>query len=191
MRKVMAAALTGLALVALAGTASAQSTTADYPWPPKDVTPVHKTKAELQKQADGFSARQEQTYPRAFRGAQNVEPGPWGGEAAGVFDDMQYMDNTVTFDYKGQNVMTYTQVNAPGFLTWSPREYCEKYAKCTGSVPDHKGGLTVFSKDEQFGITSARNWRPNGEVVWVQSWTPGTEAQLAVLAADRAFTFTR
>jgi hypothetical protein len=191
MRKVMAAALTGLALVALAGTASAQSTSADYPWPPKDVTPVHKTKAELQKQADGFSARQERTYPRAFRGAQNVEPGPWGGEAAGVFDDMQYMGNTVTFDYKGQNVMTYTQVNAPGFLTWSPKEYCEKYAKCTGSASDHRGGLTVFSKDEQFGITSARNWRPNGEVVWVQSWTPGTEAQLAVLAADRAFTFTK
>jgi hypothetical protein len=191
MRKVMAAALTGLALVALAGTASAQSTTADYPWPPKDVTPVHKTKAELQKQADGFSARQQQTYPRAFRGAQNVEPSQWGGEAAGVFDDMQYMGNTVTFDYKGQNVMTYTQVNAPGFHQWSPKEYCEKYAKCTGSASDHRGGLTVFSKDEQFGITSARNWRPNGEVVWVQSWTPGTEAQLAVLAADRAFTFTK
>jgi hypothetical protein len=191
MRKVMAAALTGLALVGLAGTASAQADQADYPWPPKDVTPVHKTKAELQKQADGFSARQEKTYPRAFRGAQNVEPGPWGGEAAGVFDDMQYMGNTVSFTYKGQNVMTYTQVNAPGHLTWSPKEYCEKHATCTGTVSDHKGGVIVFAKNEQFGIVEARNFRPNGEVVWVQSWTQGTEAQLAVLATDRAFTFTR
>ncbi|GGU30899.1 hypothetical protein [Lentzea flava] len=191
MRKVMAAALTGLALVGLAGTASAQAGQADYPWPPKDVTPVHKTKAELQKQADGFSARQEKTYPRAFRGAQNVEPGPWGGEAAGVFDDMQYMGNTVTFTYQGQNVMTYTQVNAPGQHAWSPKEYCEKYAECTATVSDHKGGVTVFAKDERYGIVEARNFRPNGEVVWVQSWTPGTEAQLAVLATDRAFTFTR
>ncbi|MFI6093919.1 hypothetical protein ACIA8G_00080 [Lentzea sp. NPDC051213] len=193
MRKVMAAALTGLALIGLAGTASASasdSAVADYPWPPKDVTPVHKTKAELQKQADGFSARQQQTYPRVFRGAQNVSPGNWGGEAEGVFDDMQYMGNTVTFTYKGQNVTTYTQVNAPGQHAWSPKEYCE-VTTCTGSVSDHRGGLIVFSKYEQFGITSARNFRPNGEVVWVQSWTPGTEAQLAAAASDRALTFTR
>ncbi|GAA3665337.1 hypothetical protein C8D88_107403 [Lentzea atacamensis] len=188
MRKVMAAALAGAALLGLAGTASAST---DYPWPPKDVTPVHKTKAELQKQADEFSARQEKTYPRAFRGAQNVEPGPWGGEAAGVFDGMQYMGNTVTFTYKGQDVTTYTQVNAPGMHEWSPKEYCEKYATCTSTVSDHKGGVTVFSKDERFGIVEARNFRPNGEVVWVQSWTQGTEAQLGALATDRAFTFTK
>ncbi|MEU3642564.1 hypothetical protein AB0E59_04210 [Lentzea sp. NPDC034063] len=189
MRNVMAAALTGLALLGLAGTASAQT---GLTWPPKDVTPVHKTKAELQKQADAFSAQQQRTYPRAFRGAQNVSPGNWGGEAEGVFDDMQYMGNTVTFSYQGQNVRTYTQVNAPGQHAWSPEEYCEQpWAHCTGQVSDHRGGVTVFSKNEQFGITEARNFRRNGEVVWVQAWTPGTEAQLAVLASDRALTFTR
>jgi hypothetical protein len=192
MRKVMAAALTGLALIGLAGTATASASGSGDPvWPPKDVTPVHKTKAELQKQADGFSARQQQAYPRAFRGAQNVSPGNWGGEAEGVFDDMQYMGNTVTFTYKGQNVTTYTQVNAPGQHALSPKEYCEQLATCTGQVSDHRGGLTVFAKNEQFGITSARNFRRNGEVVWVQAWTQGVDAQLAALASDRAFTFTR
>lgn len=189
MHVVLTAALTGLALIGLASTAAASAQT-DLTWPPKDVTPVHKTKAELQKQADGFPARQQQTYPRAFLGAQNVSPGNWGGEAEGVFDDMQYMGNTVSFTYKGQNVTTYMQVNAPGSRTWSPKEYCEQAATCTGSVSDHRGGLTV-SKNEQFGITSARNFRSNGEVVWVQAWTPGTEAQLATLASDRGFTFTK
>ncbi|HUQ61789.1 hypothetical protein [Lentzea sp.] len=188
MHKVMTAALTGLALLGLAGTASAQP---GLTWPPKDVTPVHKTKAELQEQADGFSARQQQTYPRVFRGAENVSTGNWGGEAEGVFDDMQYMGNLVSFTYNGQRVQTYTQVNAPGFHAWSPKEYCEEHAKCTATVSDHRGGVTVLSENEQFGITEARNFRSNGEVVWVQSWTPGTEAQLAVLATDRAFTFTK
>ncbi|SER87060.1 hypothetical protein SAMN05216188_116200 [Lentzea xinjiangensis] len=191
MRKVMAAALTGLALIGLAGTASAGTSSADYPWPPKDVTPVHKTKAELQEQADAFTAHQQRTYPRVFRGSRDVTPGNWGGEAEGVFDDMQYMGNTVTFTYQGQDVTTFTQVNAPGTHTWSPQEYCERTAECTGSASDHRGGLIVFARNEQFGITSARNFRPNGEVVWVQSWTPGTEAQLAVLVSDRAYTFTR
>ncbi|WP_439656299.1 hypothetical protein ACSHWB_28160 [Lentzea sp. HUAS TT2] len=189
MRNVMAAALTGLALLGLAGTASAQT---ELTWPPKDVTPVHKTKAELEKQAAGFSARQQQTYPLVFRGAQNVAPGNWGGEAEGVFDDMQYMGNFASFTHNGQRVQTYTQVNAPGQHEWSPKEYCEQeWAKCTGQVSDHRGGVTVFSKNEASGITAARNFRRNGEVVWVQSWTAGTEAQLAVLAADRALTFTR
>jgi hypothetical protein len=187
MHKVMAAALTGLALLGLAGTASAQT---DYPWPPKDVTPVHKTKAELQKQADGFSARQQQTFPKVFRGATDVEPGPWGGEAAGVFDDMQYMGNWVTFTYQGQDTTVYTQVNAPGHFTDSPKQLCER-DKCTGEVTDHRGGVTVFTEDDRFGITAAWNFRPNGEVVWAQSWTPDTEAKLAVVAADRAYTFTK
>lgn len=192
MRKVMAAALTGLALIGLAGTATASASgSGELAWPPKDVTPVHKTKAELQEQADGFSARQQAAYPRVFRGAQDVSTGSWGGEAEGVFDDMQYMGNTVGFTYNGQHVTTYTQVNAPGQHAWSAKEYCEKYAQCTGQVSDHRGGLVVFSQNQQFGITEARNFRRNGEVVWVQTWTPGTEAQLAVLATDRAFTFTR
>jgi hypothetical protein len=189
-RKVMAAALTGLALIGITGTASAQGS-GDLTWPPKDITPVHKTKAELQQQADGFSARQRQTYPKVFRGAQDVSTGNWGGEAEGVFDGMQYMGNWVTFKHEGKTVSTYTQVNAPGQHSFSPREYCEQLAECTGQVSDHRGGLTVFAKNEQSGITSARNFRRNGEVVWVQSWTPGTEAQLAALATDRAFTFTR
>ncbi|WP_157985444.1 hypothetical protein [Lentzea terrae] len=191
MRKVMAAALTGLALVGLAGTASASaSSQADYPWPPKDVTPVHKTKAELQKQADGFSARQERTFPRIFRGATNVEPGPWGGEAAGVFDDMQYMGNWTTFDYQGQNLTTYMQVNAPGHIKLSPKQLCER-DKCTGEVRDHRGGVTVFTVNDTHGIHAAWNFRPTGEVVWAQSWQAGTEPQLAAVASDRAYTFTR
>ncbi|MEV6237191.1 hypothetical protein [Lentzea sp. NPDC051838] len=190
MRNVMTAALTGLALLGLAGTAAAAAQT-DYPWPPKDVTPVHKTKAELQKQADGFSAHQKKAFPRAFHGAKDVAPGNWGGEAEGVFDDMQYMGNSVTFSYKGQKVNTYTQVNAPGMHEWSPKEYCEQHAKCSSTFRDGKGGFTILAEDDRFGIVEARNWRPNGEVVWVQSWTKGTEKQLAKLAEDRAFTFTK
>jgi len=187
MRNVMTAALAGLALLGFASSASAST---DFTWPPKDVQPVHKTKAELQKQADEFSAHQKKAFPRAFRGAQNVATGNWGGEAEGVFDDMQYMGNSVTFTYNGQKVNTFTQVNAPGFLKASPKEYCET-TTCTAIVDDHRGGVTVLEKLDQWGIVSARNWRPNGEVVWVQSWTPGTEKQLAQLAEDRAFTFTK
>jgi hypothetical protein len=191
MRNVMAAALTGLALLGLAGTATASaSASTDLAWPPKDVTPVHKTKAELQEQADRFSAHQKKAFPRAFHGAQNVSPGNWGGEAEGVFDDMQYMGNWTTFDYKGQSVNTYMQVNAPGFHKSSPKEYCETVT-CTGTVSDRRGGVIVFSKLEQFGIMTARDFRPNGEVISVQSWIPGTEAQLAAVATDRAFTFTK
>jgi hypothetical protein len=187
MRKVMAAALTGAALLGLAGTASAQ---ADYAWPPKDVTPVHKTKAELQKQADGFSAHQQSSYKRVFPGAKDVTPSPWGGEADGVFNDMQYMGNTVGFTYKGQHVTTYTQVNAPGFFSLSPKQLCER-DKCTGTVSDHRGGVTVFTEDDQFGINVAWNFRRNGEVVWTQSRTADIEAKLAAVASDRAYTFTK
>ena len=187
MRKVMAAALTGAALVGLAGTASAQ---ADYSWPPKDVTPVHKTKAELQKQADGFSAHQRQSFTRIFPGARGITPGAWGGEAAGVFDDMQYMDNAVAFTYQGRQVTVITQVHAPGFYTDSPKQLCER-DKCTGTVSDHRGGVIVFTELDQFGIRTATDFRPNGEVVWAQGTKNDNPAQLAAVAADRAYTFTR
>jgi hypothetical protein len=191
MRKVMAAALTGLALIGLAGTASASASgSGDLVWPPKDVTPVHKTKAELEKQAAGFTARQQQTFPKVFRGAQNVSPGNWGGEAEGLFDDMQYMTNWTGFTVDGQSNTVFMQVNAPGFFQESPKQLCER-DKCTGRASDHRGGVTVFTKDDQHGITIAWNFRRNGEVVWAQSWTAGTEAQLAAVASDRAYTFTR
>ena len=187
MRNVMAAALTGLALLGLAGTASAQT---GLTWPPKDVTPVHKTKAELQQQADGFSAREQETFPRIFPGAQNVEPGNWGGEAEGVFDDMQYMTNWTEFTVNGQDNTVFLQVNAPGFFSNSPAQVCEQNT-CTGSESDHRGGVTVFTKNDLYGTATAWNFRRNGEVVYVQSWTQGTEAQLAAVASDRAYTFTR
>jgi hypothetical protein len=187
MRKVVATVLAGMALVGLAGTASAQ---AGYSWPPKDVTPVHKTKAELQQQADGFSAHQQQTFPWIFPGAQGVTSGPWGGEAAGVFNDMQYMDNAVTFTYQGRNVLVYTQVHAPGFYTDSPKQLCER-DKCTGTVSDLQGGVIVFTEADQWGIRMATDFRPNGEVVWAQGKTQDSPAQLAAVAADRAYTFTR
>ena len=188
MRKVMAAALAGAALVGLAGTASAQT---DYPWPPKDVTPVHKTKAELQKQADEFSTHQLRSYPQIFPGAHNVDRTPWGGgEAADVFDNMQYMDNFVQFTYQGKRVTTYTQVNAPGFFTTSPEQLCER-VKCAGKVGDNKGGLTVTAVHDEFGVNVAWNFRPNGEVVWTQGSLREDLAQLAAVASDRAYTFTR
>ncbi|MFS8103377.1 hypothetical protein LFM09_40250 [Lentzea alba] len=191
MRKVTAAALTGLALVGLAGTATASASAAgDYPWPPKDITPVHKTKAELQKQADGFSAHQQRSYPKVFRGAQNVVPGPWGGEAPGVFDDMQYMANSVSFTYQGREFNVITQVNAPGFYTASPKQLCER-EKCTGTVSDRRGGVIVFSELDQFNMSLATNFRPNGEVVWTQGSKQDDRAQLAAVASDRAYTFTK
>ncbi|MFD4638799.1 hypothetical protein ACFWN2_15905 [Lentzea sp. NPDC058436] len=187
MRKVMAAALTGLALIGITGTASAS---ADLTWPPKDITPVHKTKAELEKQAAGFTARQQETFPKVFRGAENVSPGNWGGEAEGLFDDMQYMTNWTTFTVQGRNNTVFTQVNAPGHFQDSPGQLCERNT-CTGKISDHRGGVTVLTKDDQYGVTIAWNFRRNGEVVWAQSWTNGTEAQLAAVASDRAYTFTR
>lgn len=180
MRKMMAAALTGLALVGLAGTASAQT----------NVTPVHKTKAELQKQADEFSAHQKRTFSRIFRGAQNVSPGNWGGEAEGVFDDMQYMDNSTSFTYQGRQVTVITQVHAPGFYPETPKQLCE-HEKCVGEVSDHRGGVTVFTELDQFGIRSATNFRPNGEVVWAQGTKQDDPARLGAVAADRYYTFTR
>ncbi|MFD5831122.1 hypothetical protein, partial [Lentzea sp. NPDC060358] len=184
MHKVMAAVLTGLALVGLAGTASARP---GPTWPPEDVTPVHKTKAELQEQADGFSAHQARTFPRIFRGAQDVRPGDWGGEAAGLFDDMQYMGNTVGFTRNGAHVTVYTQVNAPGLVQETPEELCVR-EHCTGETSDHRGGVTVFTAYDRFGISAAWNFRPNGEVVWAQTTTAGVEPQLAAVAADRAYT---
>ncbi|MGW6934436.1 hypothetical protein ACWGE0_30560 [Lentzea sp. NPDC054927] len=195
MRNVMAAALTGLALIGLAGTATASasdpaSASTDLVWPPKDITPVHKTKAELQKQADEFSAHQQKSYKRVYPGAQHITPGPWGGEAAGVFDDMQYMANDVSFTYQGRKVSVITQVNAPGFYRDSPQQLCER-EKCTGTVSDHRGGVIVFSELDQYNISIATNFRPNGEVVWTQGSKQDNRVQLAVVAADRAYTFTR
>ncbi len=166
MRKVMAAVLTGAALLAgLAGTASAQT---DFPWPPKDVTPVHKTKAELQKQADEFFAHQHQSYPEIFPGATDVDPSPWGGgEMGDVYEDMQYMDSRVHFIYQGKLVMTYTQVNAPGGFTKTPEQVCAR-VRCTSKVSDNKGGLTVTGVHEDYGVNAAWSFRPNGEVVWIR-----------------------
>lgn len=188
MRKVMAAALAGAALVGLAGTASAQT---DYPWPPQDVTPVHKTKAELQQQADEFTAHQQQSYQQVFAGARFITTGLWGGEREGALEDgQQYMANEVRFVYEGRKVGVITQVNAPGFYTDSPKQLCER-EKCTGTDTDHAGGVIVFSELDQFNISVATNFRPNGEVVWAQASKQDDPAQLAVVAADRAYTFTR
>ncbi|MCS7483504.1 hypothetical protein ACFFQW_47940 [Umezawaea endophytica] len=187
MRKMMAAVLTAAALVGLAGTASAQ---AEYPWPPADITPVHKTKAELQEQADRFTAHELESFPRIFPGAQDITAWTWGHEAAGLFDDMQYMNNAVKFTYQGRRVTVYPQIHAPGHYPITPKQLCER-DKCTGERRDHRGGIVVFTELDEFGIRVATNFRPNGEVVWAQGTTADEPAQLAAVAVDRAYTFTR
>jgi hypothetical protein len=195
MRKAMAAALTGLALAGLAGTASAQVTQQDFPWPPNDITPIHKTKAELQKQADELTAHQLRTYPQIFAGAKFVAPGLWGGLRDGVLDDgMQYMANVVRFRQpgaeQGEWTGVITQVNAPGFFTDSPAEFCAQNT-CTGTVSDNRGGVIVFSEDDRYNDRSAHNFRPNGEVVFTQVSRQDDPALLGAVASDRAYTFTR
>jgi len=191
MRKVMAAVLTGAALVGLAGTASATGQT-DYPWPPQDITPVYKTSAELQKQADEFSAHQRQSFPVIFAGAQFVTPGLWGGERGGVLEDgQQYMANQVFFRNQGEKSSVIMQVNAPGFFTDSPAEFCALRTTCTGTVSDNAGGVIVFSEDDRYNDRAAHNFRPNGEVVWIQGSRQDDPAVLGAAASDRAYTFTR
>jgi hypothetical protein len=195
MRKAMAAALTGLALAGLAGTASAQVTQQDFPWPPADITPIHKTKAELQKQADEFTAHQVRTYPQIFTDAKFITPRPWGGLRDGVLEDgQQYMANEVRFRRPGAEqgawASVITQVNAPGFFTDSPEEFCARYT-CTGTVSDDQGGVIVFSESDQGYGRLAHNFRPNGEVVFIQGSKSDDPAQLGALASDRAYTFTR
>jgi hypothetical protein len=188
MRKVMAAALAALALVGLASTASAQT---DYQWPPKDVTPIHKTKAELQKQADEFTAHQLQSYPEIFPDARFITPRLWGGLRDGVFDDdMQYMANLVKFKVQGEWTSVITQVHAPGFFTESPEALCERQ-KCTSMVGDNAGGVTVFVESGERKDRTVTNYRPNGEVVFTQGTASDGPAQLAAVASDRAYTFTR
>ncbi|MCP2249244.1 hypothetical protein [Lentzea aerocolonigenes] len=190
MRKVLAAALTGAALVGLASTASAADQT-DFPWPPKDITPVHKTKAELQKQAEEFSAHQRQTFPVIISGAQYVTPGLWGGERGGQFEEgMQYMANQVFFRQHGERASVIMQVNAPGFFDRSPQEFCE-HTTCTATVSDNQGGVIVISEDSAYHERDAHNFRPNGEVVWIQGSTQDDPAVLGAVASDRAYTFTR
>ena len=188
MRKAMAAALTGLALVGLAGTAFAEPAQ-------QDSTPIHKTKAELQKQADEFTAHQLRTYPQIFTGAKFVTPRPWGGLRDGQLEDgMQYMANEVRFRLpgaeQGQWASVITQVNAPGFFTDSPEKFCEQKT-CTGTVSDDQGGVIVFSEDDRYHDRSAHNFRPNGEVVFTQGSQSDDPALLGAIASDRAYTFTR
>ncbi|WP_086669122.1 hypothetical protein [Lentzea kentuckyensis] len=191
MRKAMAAALTGFALVGLAGTASAQVAQQDFSWPPKDITPIHKTKAELRQQADEFTAHQRQSYPAIFPDARFVTPNLWGGLRDDVFDDdMQYMANLVKFRNPSEWTNVITQVHAPGFFTESPEQLCERQ-KCTSTVSDSKGGVTVFSGPDEYREVVVTNYRPNGEVVFVQGSTEQEPAQLAAVAEDRAYTFTR
>lgn len=189
MRKALAAVLTGAALVGLASTASAADQT-DFPWPPKDITPIHKTKAELQKQAEEFSAHQRESFPAIFPGAQYVTPGLWGGERGGQFEEgMQYMANQVFFRQYGEKTGVIMQVNAPGFFDRSPHEFCE-HTTCVGTVSDDRGGVVIFSVDDYNG-KDAHNFRPNGEVVWIQGHKDDDPAVLAAVASDRAYTFTR
>lgn len=188
MRKAMAAALTGLALVGLAGAASAQPAQ-------QDITPIHKTKAELQKQADEFTAHQLRTYPQIFAGARFVTPRPWGGLRDGVLEDgQQYMANEVRFRLpgaeQGQWNSVITQVNAPGFFTDTPETFCERNT-CTGTVSDDQGGVIVFSEDDRYNDRTAHSFRPNGEVVFVQGSRSDDPAVLGAVASDRAYTFTR
>jgi hypothetical protein len=182
MRKAIAAALAGLALVGLAGTASAD-----------DTTPVYKTKAELQKQADEFTAHQLQSLPQIFPGARFVTPGLWGGERDGVLEDgQQYMANEVKYFYNGEKRSVITQVMAPGFFGSSPEELCEQhYRSCTGTVSDNEGGVIVFSELAEYRMRSVHSFRPNGEVVFTQGSLDDDPAQLGTVAADRAYTFTR
>ncbi|MBW4721392.1 hypothetical protein [Saccharothrix obliqua] len=186
MRKLLAAALAAVALVALTGTASAQTS---FPWPPTDITPVYKTKAELEQQAERFSAHQQRTYRWIFPGAQEITPSLWGHEAGNLFDGLQYMNNRVKFTYGDRKVMIITQVHAPGRYDASPEQLCE-HVRCTGTVGDHRGGLIVLHELDQFGIRTATNFRPNGEVVWAQGGVQDNPFQLAAVAADRHYTFT-
>jgi hypothetical protein len=189
MRKVLAAALTGAALVGLAGTASAGQT--DFPWPPQDVTPVFKTKDELHKQADEFTAHQLASFPQIFPGARFVTPSLWGGLRDGVLEDgQQYMANDVKYFYNGEKRSLITQVHAPGFFTDSPEQLCERQ-KCTGTVSDNAGGVTVYAGPDEYNGRTVTNYRPNGEVVFTQGAAWDDPAQLAAVAEDRAYTFTR
>ncbi|MEO6083763.1 MAG: hypothetical protein ABIQ18_11735 [Umezawaea sp.] len=51
--------------------------------------------------------------------------------------------------------------------------------------------MIVFTEIDQRGIRMATDFRANGEVVWAQGTTQDSPAQLAAVAADRAYTFTR
>ncbi|GAA3665330.1 hypothetical protein GCM10022267_59490 [Lentzea roselyniae] len=83
-----------------------------------------------------------------------------------------------------------TQVNAPGFVTDSPEEFCAQ-TTCTGTVSDNQGGVIVFSEDDNYDNRSAHNFRPNGEVVFTQGSRQDDPALLGAVASDRAYTFTR
>ena len=71
-----------------------------------------------------------------------------------------------------------------------PEQLCERQ-KCTSTVSDSKGGVTVFSGPDEYREVVVTNYRPNGEVVFVQGSTEQEPAQLAAVAEDRAYTFTR
>jgi hypothetical protein len=51
--------------------------------------------------------------------------------------------------------------------------------------------VVVFYQLDEYGISVAKNFRPNGEVVWTQGSPEDDPALLGAVASDRAYTFTR
>ncbi|WP_143035927.1 hypothetical protein [Lentzea fradiae] len=171
-------ALAGLALAGLAGTAVA------------DVTPIHKTKEELQVMTEALSAHESTTFPLIFPGAERVTPGAWGGLAAGLFDGMQFVGNQIRFTYQGDRYTSvYLEIFAPGFRTDSPAQVCER-TKCVSVEDDLLGGVVVVAEDEESRTQLVTSFRPNGEVVTAQAWRLGLGTELTAVATDRAYTFT-
>lgn len=137
-------------------------------------------------QAEGFSERQRKVV-------DNAAPGEWGGEMPGHFvDGQQYMDNWTTTP----QASFFTQVHAPGHFRESPKQVCDGAIgakKCTRSVLQPDGGLVLFTEDVDWPFRVVYSYRPNGEVVWVQTDQDSamTPEQAARVASDPEFTFTK
>lgn len=190
MRKTLTAVLVTAALAGFGGTAVA-APSGPFTWPPADITPVYETAEQLTARVAGFSAREVELVPQVVRGATDVHTGVWGHEAAGVFDGLQYVDNSVDFTTPRGEARFFIQIHAPGFFTTTPAGMCE-LTTCTGSTRTEDGDLLLFT--EHTGPSPSRtvyDYRLNGEVVYVSTSSPAvSDRQLARLATDRAFTFT-
>lgn len=190
-RRTLTAVFVAASLVGFGGSAVAAES-AEFTWPPADITPVHETVAQLEVRTAGFSAREVEVVPQVVRGASDVLTGTWGHEAAGLFDGQQYVNNNVRFTTPRGASGFFIQIHAPGFFTTAPAGMCE-LSTCTGSVRTADGGLVLFTEHTgEWGARTAYSYRPNGEVVYVSTGYTSvvSNRQLALLATDRAFTFT-
>lgn len=144
---------------------------ADIEWPPRGMTAVDYTAAELQERANAMRAHLLEVLPALLPEAKAFNVGLFGGEAEGAVGDHQnYLNTFATFTVDGARYGIAVNVFAPGMNSQTPAELCGA-STCFQQGERDGGYLVTTSEDtDELKIVSAHHFRDTGASVFVSGY---------------------